>query len=144
MLNKNGWGFRSYIICSSILLLALLTATFLIIRLYGGLPNMENSLIDSFDYEQIESNLNNATIRYMDEYYKQEVKSGVITIPSDTLIKKSLIYKSDLRNSDNNDDCTGYSLVKRDDDNILVSASYIKCKYYTSKDYQSWRVENNE
>ena len=34
MKNKNGWGFSSYIIGSSVLLIALLIATFLIIRLY--------------------------------------------------------------------------------------------------------------
>lgn len=141
MLNKNGWGYRSFLVGGAILLIALLFATFFIIRLYHGLPNLSSAIIDPVDYEMIESSISDNALRYVSEYYEQEIKSGVIVISTNNLLKYGFIENKDLRNTENNDECKGYSLI-RNDDNKLTSESYIKCKNYQTEGYQDWRVSN--
>ena len=135
MKNKNGWGFSSYIIGSSILLLALLVATFLIIRFYNSLKS-----INGTSYQDIEETLDSKSLRYIDEYYKKEINSGVIVISTSKLLDNDLIKNSDLIETDNNDRCKGYSLIRKNDEGELTSESFIKCKNYTTEGYQSWRV----
>ena len=139
MLNKNGWGYRSYVIGSSILLLALLIATFLIIRFYRAL-----SSINGYTYADIEEKLNTRSLYYINEYYKKEINTGVVVISTSKLLKKDMITKDNLINNENNDKCSGYSLIRKNDDGDLVSESYIKCGEYKTSGYQSWRVVDNE
>ena len=139
MLNKNGWGYRSYVIGSSILLLALLIATFLIIRFYRALSN-----INGYTYADIEEKLNTRSLDYINEYYKKEINTGVVVISTSKLLKKDMITKDNLINNENKDKCSGYSLIRKNDDGDLVSESYIKCGEYKTSGYQSWRVVDNE
>ena len=135
MKNKNGWGFSSYIIGSSILLIALLVATFLIIRLFSSLKS-----INGTSYEDIEEMLNSKSLKYIEEYYGREINSGVVVVSTSKLLDNDLINSNDLIETDNNDKCKGYSLIRKDVDDELTSESFIKCKKYTTIGYQSWRV----
>ncbi|MBE6160823.1 MAG: hypothetical protein E7158_01195 [Firmicutes bacterium] len=139
MLNKNGWGFRSYIIGSSILLLFLLIITFHIISLYNGFANTEGEAIDSFYYQDLEGTLDDVSMEYINRFYNRDITTGVVTISTSKLIDKGLIDKEDLKVS--GDKCKGYSVVKKNEDNLLVSESFIKCKNYVTSGYQSWRIE---
>jgi hypothetical protein len=143
MLNKNGWGFRSFIIGGSILLIALLVATFFIIRLYRSLPNLTGFIVDPVDYQTIEETLDSASLNYINDYYNEEITTGVIVVSTDNLLKYNIINNSDLIQTTNNDLCSGYSLISKEDGK-LISKSYISCDNYTSDGYQSWRVANNE
>ena len=139
MLNKNGWGFRSYIIGSSILLLFLLIITFHIISLYNGFANTEGEALDSFYYQNLEGIMDDASLEYIDRFSNRDIKTGVVTISTSKLIDNGLLDKEDLKVS--GDKCKGYSIVKRNEENVLVSESFIKCRNYTTSGYQSWRIE---
>ena len=139
MKNKNGWGFSSYIIGSSILLIALLVATFLVIRLYSSLRGINGN-----SYEDIERILENASLSYINDYYQKEINTGVVTISSTKLLKKELIKASDLIETENADKCIGYSLIRKNENNELTSNAYIKCSDYETKGFQGWRILKNE
>ena len=143
MLNKNGWGFRTFIIAGAVLFIALLITTFFIIRLYSSLPNLSGFLSETLTYQDIEMNLDDNALRYIDEYYIQEISNGVIVVSTDNLIKYGIIEKKDLIETENNDLCSGYSLIKKENEK-LTSKSYIECSNYISEGYQSWRVSVNE
>ena len=135
MKNKNGWGFASYIVGSSVLLIALLVATFLIIRLYGNLKS-----INGTSYSDIENKLNIKSLKYIEEYYKKEITTGVVVVSTDKLLKEELINKEDLIETENDDKCKGYSLIRKNDEDKLTSESFIRCNEYETKGYQSWRI----
>ena len=139
MKNKNGWGVASYIIGSSILLIALLIATFLIIRLYSSLRGINGN-----SYEDIERKLSSASLEYINEDYKKEISTGVVVVSSTKLLAKDYIKAKDLIETDNEDKCIGYSLIRKDENDKLTSESFIKCVNYETNGYQSWRILNNE
>jgi len=139
MLNKNGWGFREFIIAGAVLFIALLTTTFFVIRLYSELPNLSSTMAESISYQDIENNLNDSSIIYINEYYKQEITTGVIVVSTDNLLKYEIINNKDLKETSNNDLCSGYSLIRKEKGE-LTSESFIKCKNYVTEGYQSWRV----
>ena len=139
MLNKNGWGFRSYIIGSSVLLIALLVATFLIIRLYSNLASIATP---TYTYQDIENKLNDSSIDYINEYYKRDITTGVVVVSTKKLLNKEIIIEKDLIDTDNNDKCKGYSLIRKNENDELTSESFIKCDSYQTDGYQSWRLTN--
>lgn len=132
-MNKNGWGYRDFIIGGSILLIALIVATFFVMRLYSSLM----SAFDTRTYEGIEIKLNEKSLEYINSYYKNEIGTGVITVSTDNLLKYKLITEENLEIA--NDKCEGYSLIRKEEEQI-VSSSYIKCKEYETAEYQGWRV----
>lgn len=142
MLNKNGWGYREFLIGGAVLLIALLFATFFIIRLYSGLPNLNTFITDPVEYQDIESNVDTAALKYISNYYKEEIGDGVIVVSTDNLKKYNLLTDVDLTETSNNDLCKGYSLV-RNKDNMITSDSYINCKNYATDGYQAWRLVSN-
>lgn len=142
MLNKNGWGYRAFLVCGAILFLALLITTFCVIRLYRGLPNLGNFLLEPLTYSDIEYNLNDKSIEYINNYYEQDITTGVIVVSTDNLLKYDIIKPKDLKDTDNNDLCSGYSLIRKENGE-LTSESFIKCDNYVTEGYQSWRVSNN-
>lgn len=141
MLNKNGWGIRSFIICGAILLLALILTTFFVIRLYSGLPNLTGFMTDPIEYQTIEENLNEKSLQYINKYYDSEITTGVIVVSTKNLLKYDLIEEKDLIQTKNNDICEGYSLIRKEEEK-LTSKSYITCDNYVTDGYQSWRVNN--
>ena len=143
MLNKNGWGFRTFIISGSIPFIALLITSFFIMRLYSSLPNLNEFMLDPLTYQNIEENLNDDSIDYINEYYTEEITTGVIVVSTDNLLKYGIIEDKDLTDTENNDSCSGYSLIRKEN-NKLTSESFIKCDDYISDGYQSWRISNNE
>lgn len=142
MLNNKGWGFRQFLIAGAVLFIALIITTFFVIRLYSNLPNLSSIIMESFTYEEIENNLDYMSIKYINEYYDQEITTGVIVVSTDNLLKYNIIIEKDLINTDNKDLCSGYSLIRKENGE-LTSKSYIKCDNYTTEGYQSWRVNNN-
>lgn len=142
MLNKNGWGFRTFIIAGSILFIALIITSFFIIRLYSSLPNLNALMNEPLDYEDIEENLVESSLNYINKYYDEEITTGVIVISTDNLLKYNVIEKKDLIETTNEDECRGYALIRKEEGN-LVSTSYIKCNNYITEGYQDWRISNN-
>ena len=139
MLNNHGWGYRAYIIASSVILLFLIIVTFFVIRLYRGLSLVNEVTVDSATYSDLEENLNTLAVNYVVDFKDGKVENGVITVSTSLLLSENLLNEESLKVND--DKCKGYSLVRKDSDDILYSESYIKCKSYTTEGYQSWRVE---
>lgn len=142
MLNKNGWSFSEFLIAGSVIFIALLVTAFFIIRLYSGLPNLSSFISEPLTYEEIESNLNEESINYINEYYQQEITKGVIVVSTDNLLKYDIIAEKDLKDTNNNDLCQGYSLIRKENGE-LTSESFIKCDNYITEGYQNWRISNN-
>ena len=94
MLNKNGWGYREFLIGGAILLIALLFAAFFIIRLYSGLPNLNTFIVDPVDYQDIENSVKTASLKYISNYYREDIGDAVIVISTDNLKKYDLIKAS--------------------------------------------------
>ena len=147
-LNKNGWGLRAMIIYSGILIIFLAIAIFTIYRFYDAFRDMpqdiqtENSPSDSGvntnTYQNIEQSIKNASITYVNEYYEsEEIGTADIIISISNLVNHN--YISQPKDLTNNTDCTGYALVKKEN-NQLISTPYLKCQNYTSTGYQEWRI----
>lgn len=140
MLNNKGWGFRQFLIAGAVLFIALIITTFFVIRLYRNLPDLSSIIMDPLTYEEIENNLDYMSIKYINEYYDQEITTGVIVVSTDNLLKYNIIIDKDLINTDNKDLCSGYSLIRKENGE-LISESFIKCDEYKTDGYQSWRVK---
>ena len=139
MLNNNGWGYRSFLIGGSVLLIFLLIATFFIMRLYSNLPDLSSFMLEESTYSDIETKLDESSLKYINDYYTEEISNGVITISTDNLLKYKMLTEDDLIETSSSDKCMGYSLI-RNKDNKLTSESYIKCDGYQTEGYQEWRL----
>ena len=139
MLTNHGWGYRAYIIASSVILLFLIITTFFVIRLYRGFSIINEASVDEVTYSDLEESLNDLAIKYVNEYKDGNIDMGVAIVSTKHLIEENLLNKESL--VANGENCSGYSLVRKNEDDILYSESYIKCKTYTTEGYQSWRVE---
>lgn len=142
MLNKNGWGFRTFIIMGAVLLIALLITTFFVIRLYSQLPSLTDINLDSQNYSDIEENIQYAALDYYKDFYNSEKITGVLVLSTDNLIKHELLERKDLIDTSNDDLCKGYAIVKENENKKIVAEGYIKCSEYITEGYQDWRVNN--
>ena len=139
MLNNHGWGFRSYIIASGVLLIALIIATFLIMRMYSALPNLETAVNGEITYKSIESDIERYAHNYITDYYIGDIGTGVVTITTKQLMDKGFLEKKDLITT-NNDKCKGYALVRKNSNDELEEEAYIRCSDYETSGYKSWRL----
>ena len=90
---------------------------------------LDDDLNDYYEYEDVE------------EEERKEDENGDTEI--ENKIESDLINESDLITSEK-DTCKGYTLVKKNN-GTLQAESFIKCNHYETKNYQSWRMgENNE
>ena len=91
---------------------------------------------------------------YVPENYNKNYKYPLITFfhgagevgkDNKKQLQKRFVFLHRILNKENlvanGETCSGYSLVRNDDEGILYSESYIKCKSYTTEGYQGWRVE---
>lgn len=139
-LNNHGWGLNQMLILCAVLLFFLMVAVFFIIQLSNSLGDvLRDSVVGSVSYATVEENVEIAAKDYMNTYYKEEIGTGTITVTVDNLLKYEMITESNLKPSEETNACTGYALVKKEN-NELVIDSYIKCSNYETNNYQSWRL----
>ena len=139
-LNKHGLGLKYLILYSAIFIIAILFIVFFSKQASEGLGDVfKSSIKGNVTYATIENNISEAALSYMKKYYKEEVGLGTITVTTDNLLKYQMINEIDLVTSEN-DNCKGYVLVKKNGDETLSTESYIQCKNYETKNYQSWRI----
>ncbi len=142
-LNNHGWGLREMLLYCGILLLFLCIAVFFIIQASKGLEDIgesNNAIVEEeVSYSEIEENVKDASLLYVDAYYEEGIKTGTITITTDNLKKFNMLSIDDLIPVGEKNSCNGYSLVKNEDNSLVVSA-YIKCSNYETNGYQSWRL----
>lgn len=124
----------------AILLIALFFVAFFSNQLMGEFgDSFKESITGKVTYTTIERNMKEAALKYLDKYYENEIGAGTLTILSDSLIQYNLLQDTDFVTSEK-DICKGYVLVKRDNDNSLITNAFIKCENYKSMDYQDWRI----
>ena len=127
-IDNKGITLRMMIICSSIIFLFFLIALFFIIRVYGKLP-INNE--DDFSYENLETNLVNAGLIYVERYYI--VSEDTLVISVNNLVSEGL---SEIPKDKSGKECNGYVLV-----NQKEKKAYLKCPNYKTSGYQDWRTE---
>ncbi len=101
-------------------------------------PTFKEAVTGKVTYATIERNMSDASLKYMDKYYKNDVGAGTITILSSNLLEYHLLNESDCVTSEN-DTCTGYVLIRKNKDS-LVASPYVTCNDYETQGYQSWRM----
>ena len=139
-LNNRGWGLNQMLILCAILIFFLMVAVFFIVQLSESLGDVfQDSIMGQVSYTVVEENIEKATKDYMDKYYEYEIGTGTITVTVDNLLKYEMIKSINLKPSEEEDSCTGYSLVEKKNSTLVVEA-YIKCSNYETNGYQSWRL----
>lgn len=139
-LNNHGWGLREMLIYMAILIFFFGVAVFFIIQLSEGLgDSFKNNIHGGNTYGNIEENVKESALRYIEQYYETEVGTGTITVSTSNLIRYQLLSEFDLKTTEKKDSCHGYALIKKEND-LLVSSPYITCADYETIDYQSWRI----
>lgn len=137
-LNNRGWGLGQMLVCCGILLFVLLVAVIMIRQLYNSLGyNFKDSLTNISTSSEVENIIENASLKYIADYYKKEIGTGTITITVDNLKKDKYLTNSDINVNGSN--CDGYSLVTKDSEGIKADA-YITCDGYTTNGFQKWRL----
>lgn len=139
-LDNHGWGLNQMLVWCAVLLFFLFIAIFCIVQLSNGLGDtIKNSVTNDVTYSMVEENIENASYLYMEKYYQEDLGTGTITITTDNLLKYNMIQSYALKPTDEDNACKGYSLVKKENDDFVISA-YISCSKYETTGYQSWRL----
>lgn len=155
MLDNNGWGLGSMILLSTIILIALFTATFYAIALYSQLDNSikiyeESSNNDEKNEdEQEEPVMGNEdvskTINYFN--YEKQLKEGALAYARDCncfagaeFVRVELIELLKLSYIEPMEDidkslCTGYVDVYPQDDDSYLANAYLMCNNYITEGY---------
>ena len=118
MHNNSGFGLKELIMYGALLFIALLFVV---------------------TYPMIENSLKEATLKYFNKYYKEEIGGGTITVTASNLIKYHLLDDNEMF-TDQKDYCEGYSLIYRNRNNEIEVHPFIHCDSYETKGYQSWRL----
>lgn len=141
IMNKKGWTLVGE------LFVFLIAIIFLIYSIYGlyrlgfvksvdkAIPGAKPQLIISgriVNYESVESNLVNATKRYVFDKHNNSFNSDVIVVRVNTLIEYG--YISTIRDS-RNKKCSGYVKVYKNGSNLSYYP-YLNCSTYTSIGYE--------
>lgn len=128
-LNNKGWGLSSMVFYTSIILVALLVATFYVIALYSDLDrNLYDSNNDS-TFKTYEEDLKNNALNYI---IARTFEDGNYTITYDVLKNNSYLEK--IIDSKTNNECDGYVKVNVKDSNYEAK-SYLKCDSYVTEGY---------
>lgn len=133
-MNYNGWGLRMELVFILVFLICLAFSTIGLNKMgLLGNSNTDPSKepISNFNYENLEIKLYNATREYVNKEYSND-------IDDETIVKLSTLY---FRNyitklyDENNNECSGYTRVRKVNENIIYN-SYIKCDNYTTSGYE--------
>lgn len=131
--NNHGWSLKEMIVLSAILIMALMVATFHVMRFSKGVK--DNTLTNN--YIALENQVTAATESYLQEYYGEITSSLVIS--TDNLISYGFLSSDSFSNS--NDSCKGYALVNGYNQEEYSINSYIKCNQYETENYEIWRLD---
>ncbi len=154
MKNKKGWGFIEFIIFLLIFAICLLIAATGLKKL--GLldenfhiynPNESSSNSSNTnkgkdnettkpketDYKSLEESAVNATKKYIEDFYNNELGLDTLNIRVSQLVDNK--YMNELEDVKKRK-CSGYVSVYLDSEDVIKYDPYIKCKEYTTKGYE--------
>ena len=152
MLDNNGWGLSSMIAFSSIIIIALLVATFFVISLYSQMDKSLKEYQDSYKQEYVEEeepkeeepdNTSSVSI-YLD--YEEALRDAALAyaracncftgaefVRVEYVELLELCYMIPMLDKDGSS-CSGYVDVYPQDDEYITD-SYIKCNNYITEGY---------
>ena len=136
MQNRLGFGLKELIVYSAILFIALLFVVYNTKTLTKEFKEINRKEIT---YPVIEDSIKEATLKYFDKFYKEEIGGGTITVTSSNLVKYHLLKDEDMI-TDQKDYCKGYGLIYRNRNNEIEVRPFIHCDSYETKGYQSWSL----
>ncbi|MDE5538998.1 MAG: hypothetical protein K2J20_00755 [Bacilli bacterium] len=133
MLNKNGWCLKEMLLLSGIIILFLGLA---VSQIYG-LTNYYYKEVNDKYYQKLEKKLEEQTLVYLNDYYKDTLNSDGIVVTKDDLQN----YNLDVTLIDGNGSrChNGYVMASKSRGEIKIKA-YISCNKYETLGYEGWRV----
>ena len=131
MLNKHGWGLKEMLVLSGVLVLFLVVAIYYIYTLYQQLGR---EVTNNYYYD-LESDLENSALVYLQDYYDDALNSEGITITRSVLRSYDLDVSL---NDPNGHVCSGYVVAKRTHGEDIIDA-YISCPNYETDGYEEWR-----
>ncbi len=132
----SGFGLRRLFLYSSLLFIALLFTVYNTKSLTNEFKEKNSK---GLTYSDIELSLQEATVSYLNKYYKEEIGGGTITVTSSNLINYHLLTENDLVTAQN-DYCEEYGLVHRNTSNEIEVQPFIHCYSYETEGYQGWRL----
>ncbi|MGM9834581.1 MAG: hypothetical protein ACI31M_02220 [Bacilli bacterium] len=136
-LNNKGWGMSTMIVCTSLILVALLITSFYVIRLYSQIDDItdssnstEEEKIDYSVYHKMETDLGNGAVNYLKEL-SINLNDLSYNITYETLKTHNFVNKFvDIKT---NKECIGYVVV----DNNYRYDAFIKCDSYETEGYNN-------
>ena len=145
-LNNHGWGFKEMFIMIVILVAFLMLAVYLIYIFYHDLKKSGVDLSNNFDYyetkdgeykpksayEDLEIRIKNATVKYMKNYYSNELSDSVVITVKDLKQTKLITNLKDLKDLS---PCTGYVIVTYRNERLRYEP-YINCNNYHTSGYR--------
>ena len=84
-------------------------------------------------YSDIEDKMINAAKEYVNKYYENKLSEASLFLKVSTL--KKYKYLDTIKDANNNE-CSGYVQVSKNDDESLSYTPYLKCKNYTTSGYE--------
>lgn len=119
------------LVLSGILILFLIVAIYYIVSLYNNFGEE----VKTTNYSQLEKNLEEKALIYLNDYYDEILTSEDVTITRSVLRS----YNLDIILQDNDGKaCSGYVMAHKTHGKIYTK-SYIKCNNYMTEGYEEWR-----
>ena len=161
-MNNKGWGLAEMLILCSVLVIALLLASFYIRSLGRTIngkiehnntvnaeqSNKEDNTLDTEEnstnsnnnevYTRIENKMELLSQRYIYDMYSNEVDETTIIVDMKHLLEQD--FEKELENMIDNYSCKGYSKVYKVE-TIIYYDAYIDCDEYTTKGFEDFYVE---
>lgn len=145
-LNKNGWGYFEFFAFLIIFIICLVITGFGL-RKFGLLdenwhfvdleelkkPNNSQNNNKPITYGDLREDMVEATIKYIEKYYNNELGLDTLNIRVSQLKREGLLDK--FKDADGND-CSGYVSVYVDDTGKIRYDAYLKCKKYETTGYE--------
>jgi len=161
-MNNGGWGLRAFILFCTFFVLAILLVVFTVNNVFpflsgddsylvegntglnkddddinSNIPNNDGNVTvpENTTYESLEQTVNDAALKYAQEYYKEVPGGDRYTVTLNSLIDEKMMTQIyDAKN--NKTKCSGYAQFIKNDDGTFSTDAYIKCgSNYTSNNY---------
>ncbi len=135
-INKKGWGLSTELIFILIFVVGLFVAMIFANKfgiLKNGTNDIYNDKIDNTDYKGMESIVLQATKKYVNNVYNNDIGENTLIVRISYLIKNG--YLSELKDG-NGKSCSGYISVINVSDISISYNPYIKCKNYETIGYE--------
>lgn len=141
-MNKNGWGFKDFILIFGIIFLVIIITiviyqvSFKKAKATDPIDPSEEQM-EKYTYDDLELSLKLAAIRYQNNNYQGTFESSETWVLSYNLLKKKKFLKKPLMDVyDPKKECNGYVIFNKNGTNIYYEP-YLKCENYVTSGYDS-------